>query len=201
MATQSRHRWMMRLAGGLVWAGITGLPAQGMAADDDRARLVQQRRQLGEGFAAEERACSQRFAVTACVDDVKRRRREALAQVRERELRLDEAERQQRAAERQAAIDAKRAAVAAAPSASSVAAPELRVRPSATAASRPAAKPRDDGTERAAQAEQRQGLAQQRRDEAATAQQRVQRRQEERSASGRKSAPLPALPAASMPRP
>ena len=179
---------------------LAGLPCSSVAADDERARLVQQRRQLSEAFSAEERTCTQRFAVTACVDALRLRRREALAPLRERELQLDEAERVQRAAERRAAIAAKRAAAASAPPAASAAVPELRVRQAAPAASRPAPRPRDDGEERAAQAEQRQRQTQQRREEAAAAQQRVQRRRDERGASGRKSDALPVPAPASAPR-
>lgn len=178
----------------LAWVLLAGAPALTLAADDERARLAQQRRQLGEAFAAEERSCAQRFAVTACVDEVRQRRREALAPVRERELQLDDAERQQRAAERRAAIEAKRAAAASAPSSASSSlapAPQVRVRTAPAAASRPQARPREDAEERAAQAGQRQRQAQARRDEAEAAQQRVQRRQEERAASGRKAVPLP----------
>lgn len=189
-----------RVAWSVAWACLASLPLPTAAADNERAHLAQQRRQLSEAFAAEERLCTQRFAVTACVDALGLRRREALAPLRERELQLDEAERVQRAAERLAAIAAKRAAAASAPPDPSAAAPELRVRPAAPAASRPAPRPRDDGDERAAQAEQRQRQAQQRREEAAAAQQRVQRRQHERDAGGRKSDPLPVPAPASAPR-
>lgn len=181
-------------------ACLAALPLISLAADDERARLLQQRRTLSEAFAAEERACTQRFAVTACVDAIKLRRRESLAPLRERELQIDEAERAQKAAERRAAIAAKRAAAASAPAASAAGVPELRVRqPSVAASAMPRPSPaRDDGQERAVKAEQRARQGQQRRDQAAAAQQRVQRRQAARSASGRKSDPLPLpLPAAS----
>lgn len=181
-------------------ASLAALPLRSVAAEDERARLVQQRRLLSDTFAAEERACLQRFAVTACIDEIKLRRREALAPLRERELQIDEAERAQRATERRATIAAKRAAAASAPPASAAGLSELRVRqpPAAASSSRPAARLRDDAQDRAAVAEQRARQVQQSRDEAAAAQQRVQR-QQARRASGHKSDPLP-VPAASSVR-
>ena len=67
-------------------------------AEDERTRIAAERQSLTERFTAEESACRTRFAVNACLDDVRARRRAALAPLRERELRLAEAERQRRAA-------------------------------------------------------------------------------------------------------
>lgn len=177
---------------------LAALPLPAVAADDERVRLVQQRRALSDTFAAEERACAQRFAVTACVDEIKLRRRDALAPLRERELQIDEAERVQRAAARRAAIAAKRAAAAAAPPASAAGLPELRVRQPSVAAALPASGARDDSRERAAAAGQRARQLQQGRDEAAAVQRRVQQRLDARS--GRKSDPLPVPASSSAPR-
>ena len=176
-----------------------------VAADGERARLVQQRLLLSETFAVEERACAQRFAVTACVDEVKLRRREALAPLRERELQIDAAEREQKAALRRAAIAAKRAAVASLPPASAAGQTELRVRQplaAASSSSRPAPRARDDAQDRAAQAEQRARQLQRSRDEATAAQRRVQQRvqQREDARSDRKSYPLPVPAAGSAPQ-
>lgn len=176
-----------------------------VAADGERTRLVQQRLLLSETFAAEERACAQRFAVTACVDEAKLRRREALAPLRERELQIDAAEREQKAALRRAAIAAKRAAVASLPPASAAGQTELRVRQPLAAASsslRPAPRARDDAQDRAAQAEQRARQLQRSRDEATAAQRRVQQRvqQREDARSDRKSYPLPVPAAGSAPQ-
>jgi colicin import membrane protein len=185
------------VAGSLVLLLLTS-PA---LAAGERATLQAERDQLNARFAAEERACATRFAVNACQDDVRARRREALAPLRERELQLDQAERVQRAAARRAAIEAKRKALAALPAASGASsagsagsAPQLRVRepvvlPPATAASRPA-RGRDE-TARAAEAAARAREAEQRREQAQAAQQRVQQRQADREAAGKKDAPLP----------
>ncbi len=190
----------------LCWGlALASLGPCAVAADGERARLVQQRRLLGETFAVEERACAQRFAVTACVDELKLRRREALAPLRERELQIDAAEREQKAALRRAAIAAKRAAVASLPPASAAGQTELRVRQplAAASSSRPAPRARDDAQDRAAQAEQRARQLQRSRDEATAAQRRVQQRvqQREDARSDRKSYPLPVPAAASAPQP
>ncbi len=171
------------------------------AAGDERAAIVAERSQLAERYAAEERTCADRFAVNACVDDVRARRRAALQPLRERELRLDQAERQQRAEERRAAIAAKRQAAAARPAAAASA--QLRVREPAP--QRPAAAPRParsrDEAARAAEAAARARESEQRREEAQAAQQRVQQRQLERELSGKRSEPLPLpAPAGSAPR-
>jgi colicin import membrane protein len=181
------------------------LPLLAAAVGNERAEIAAERERLQVQFAAEERECASRFAVTACLDDLRARRRQALQPLRERELRLDQAERQQRASDRRAAIEAKRSGAAAlSPGAAS--APQLRVReplaaPPATPASRPL-RGRDD-TERAAEAAARAREAEQRKEEAQAAQQRVLQRQAERELAGKKDTPLPvpgALPAASAPK-
>lgn len=169
--------------------------AAGWAQAEDKGQLLAERQALIERFANEERACSQRFAVTSCVDEVRSRRRAALAPLRERELRLEEAERNRRAAERRAAIAAKQGAAASRPAASP--APQVQVRPPPPpmgAASPPVARaPRAPGDEasRAAQAQQRAREMLRRQQEALDTQKRIQRRQAEREAAGHKPDPLP----------
>lgn len=161
---------------------------------EDRSRLQAERQALGQRFADEERACANRFVVTSCQDEVRARRREALAQLRERELKLDEAERRERADQRRQAIAAKQAAAASAPARSQALPPELRLRQpvppaaSASAVKRPARTP-DDG--RSAEAAARAQESQLRRREAQAAQERVSRREAERQASRHRSQPLP----------
>lgn len=79
------------------------LPLLAWAQDNERERLAAQRQALVERYAAEERACRERFVVSSCVDALRERRRVALAPLRERELALEDAQRQQRALSRQAA--------------------------------------------------------------------------------------------------
>jgi hypothetical protein len=165
-----------------------------LAADGERTRIAAERQVLLERFAQEERDCQQRFAVTTCLDDVRSRRRAALAPLRARELQLDDAERQQRAADRRAAIEAKQKAQAARPPPTP--APEVRLRPppvpasSASAASAPRHKT-DDAQARAAQAAERAQAAQRRREAAEADRQRIERRLAEREAAGKVAAPLP----------
>ena len=214
MPVSTKRAWTLCLAWGVALAGLSALPLSLAAADDERARLVQQRRVLNATFAAEEQACGQRFAVTACVDDLKLRRRQALAPLRERELQIDEAERVQKATARRAAIAAKRAAAAAAsaPLAASAASaasagltsiPHLRLQRAPAASSpQPVLRAREDAQGRAAAADQRARQLQQNRDEAAAAQQRIQQRLEAHKASGRKAdaLPVPVPDTASAPR-
>jgi colicin import membrane protein len=72
-----------------------------------RERLSTERREVERDFAAQERECAQRFLVTACVDDAKAQRRDALKRLSTREAALDDAERTRRAAVRQQRLDAK----------------------------------------------------------------------------------------------
>lgn len=72
-----------------------------------REAIARQRAEVLKRHADEERACAARFAVTACIDEVRARQRAALAPLRERELALDDAERRRRAADRLAAAQAR----------------------------------------------------------------------------------------------
>ncbi len=176
-----------------VWL-LLALPATALAAESERNRITAERKATAAKFDAEERACADRFAVTACVDDVRARRRVALAPLRERELKLDEADRQQRAQERRSAIARRQAD--AAQRAPAPPEPEARVRQpllGASAAPR-APRPTDDAAARAAMAERRVQELRQRQAEARATQERIDKRQAEREAQGSKPRPLP-LPA------
>ena len=173
------------------------LPGWAPAASPERTRIALERQAWSQHYAAEELACANRFAVTACVDDVRARRRAAITPLRERELRMDEAERIQRATEKQAAIAAKQAAAASRPAPS--VSPQLRLRvpePPASTAQRAPRTPGDTAA-RAEQAEQRVREAQERQRESQLVQQRSQRREAERRARGLKPDPLPVPAAAS----
>ncbi|MDO9095058.1 MAG: hypothetical protein Q8R98_10325 [Rubrivivax sp.] len=165
---------------------------------DERAQIAAERAALDQRFAQEERDCANRFVVNACIDDVRRQRRESLQPLRERELSLDEAERMRRAAERRAVIAAKQAAAASRPGAVAGPPTELRLREAVQAPappSRPIPRTQDEAG-RAAEAAQRVREADRRREEAQAHQRRVQDRQAERAATGRQAAPLP-VPSAS----
>jgi colicin import membrane protein len=178
------------------------LPVQ---ADDARQRLVAERAALQQRFAAEERACADRFAVTACIDEVRSRQRAALAPLREQELRIDEVERQRRADERRAAVEKKQADVARRPMPAP--APELRLREPAVAASaaqaapagaeppRRAVAPSRDAAPESAEAAQRARSLQEARERAEAAEARIRerraRQKEALAAKGRQPDSLP----------
>lgn len=99
------------IVAGLLFGGVW----TGQACADEaeaRQRLAAERQALEQRFDAEERVCADRFAVNACVDDVRARRRAALAPLREQLLQVDEAERRRRADERRAAVARKQAELA-----------------------------------------------------------------------------------------
>ena len=181
------------------------LPAAVLADAAERDRIAAERQRLIERFTQEELACQQRFFVNACVEDVRRRRSEALAPLRARELELDDAERQRRAAERRSAIEAKQRELAARPApASAPALPPLQpARPtSASPVASAASASQQSSAEaqaRAAKAAERARASQRRREETEAALERVRRRVAEREAAGQAGAPLPLPEAASAP--
>ena len=170
----------------------------------ERAGIGAQRQRLEAEFAVEERACAGRFVVSGCVDDVRKRRRVALAPLRERELQLDAAERRQRADNRRAAVAAKTTASASRPAAPEPAA-DARERaadsrerepavPPASSVSGPAARPRftpPAAAARAAEAEERAREGRVREQQVQESEQRIRRRLDDREARGRKADPLP----------
>lgn len=196
VAVRARAPVLMLAAGlalglGLGLAPVAPLAAGPAAAADERAALAQQRRQLEAVFAAEEAACSRRFAVNACVEDVRQRRREALDPLRERELALAEAERRERAAQRRLALGERQRASAAPAAPASV--PARGARASAPPASHAARGLDEAGARRREeQAAERAAAAERRRQGARATQERIERRLHERSAAGKVDAPLPA---------
>lgn len=185
MSTKPASR--LRL-GGLA-AMLTALMGFAIAAPQERAQLRAERHQLSETFAREERACALQFMVTACLDDARARRREALAPLRERELSLDEAERRAKADQRRLAIAAKQALAASQPAASPV---RVRSTPATGSVPATAREPRlSEAVDRATAAAARARALEEQHLGAVQAQQRVVRREAARLAVGRKAAPLP----------
>ena len=193
------------------------------AVAQERAGIAEHRRLMLKILAEEEAGCRERFAATACLDDVRRRRRDALAPLRERELRLDESERRARADERRRAVANKLAAAASAPSATSGQAAPVPVSPPASgvvrpgvivAASAPAAavsrpapilrvrratNSASAAAARDADAAERVRGAERRREQTEVVRDRIERRQAEREAAGRRGDPLPHPGVASQP--
>lgn len=81
-------------------AALAQAPSEDEAAAShlaqERQRIAREREALLAGFQAEDQACRQRFFVNSCLGDLAVRRREALAPLREQEIRLEEGERQRR---------------------------------------------------------------------------------------------------------
>lgn len=69
------------------------------AADRERQRINAERASLEAAFEAEEAACYSKFFVNNCLNAIKPRRREAMADLKFREVALNEQERRQKAAE------------------------------------------------------------------------------------------------------
>lgn len=77
------------------------LAAPAFAADAEREQLARERAVLDAQFAAESKACQQRFVVTSCVEDAQARHVQALKPIVAREQTLDEIARRERAAAQQ----------------------------------------------------------------------------------------------------
>ena len=73
-----------------------------------RASIEVQRTTSNEEFNRHEAACQDRFAVTSCITDVKRKRIAAMSQYKREEAALNDLDRKQRANEQLEAIKAKR---------------------------------------------------------------------------------------------
>lgn len=70
-----------------------------MSSEAERARIGTERTRLEAGFTAEDTACYKKFMVNNCLDEVKVRRREAMADLRRQENSLNEQERKARGAD------------------------------------------------------------------------------------------------------
>ena len=73
--------------------------AQPMTPDAERLRINAQRTRLETGFSLESAACYQKFLVSHCLDDIKLRRRETLADLRRQEIALNALDRKAKGAE------------------------------------------------------------------------------------------------------
>ena len=88
----------------LAQAQPAGVPVTGSTSfqanmDAERARIGRERVQLEAGFSTEDAACHHKFLVNNCLDEVKGRRREAMADLRRQEISINEQERKARAAD------------------------------------------------------------------------------------------------------
>ena len=206
------------IRGGVVLVLLAGAMVQAAPADETRqleqlrARIQAERTRIDEMFSADTAACQQQFAVTACVEQARQRRRDALAGARSQALLLDDIERRERAVARREAITVKQreAASRAAPllpasasefasaSASASASTSIaRMRPSPSAASAAIRRSHSAAaSEAAAEALRRAQATRERQAEIEATQDRIRARQIERLREGKVAAPLP-VPAAS----
>jgi colicin import membrane protein len=65
----------------------------------ERSKIAAERARLEAGFQAEEAACKSRFAVNACLQEIRPRRNAAMADLRRQDLLINEAERKARGAD------------------------------------------------------------------------------------------------------
>ncbi len=191
-------------AAALVCVPLRAQPASGPTNSptdyaQERARVQAERKRLEAAFDAEIVACRERFTVTACVDDVRVRRRAALAEPRARELAIDDLERRERAATRRQAVAQKQRQAAERPVRDPAAsAPEAAAVPahaaSAIARVRPHVAPTD--AERKADAAHRAEATRERQAQIRAEQERIEARQAERA---RHKPPAAALPVPGAP--
>ncbi len=81
-------------------AAIAQSPAQEKAANAlERSKVAAERARLEAGFQAEEAACKSRFAVNACLQEIRTRRSEAMADLRRQDILINEADRKARSAD------------------------------------------------------------------------------------------------------
>ncbi|MBC7647838.1 MAG: hypothetical protein H7197_01765 [Vitreoscilla sp.] len=79
---------------------IVGLSAHAQTTNDaERLRISTSRAELESGFSREDTACYKKFLVNNCLDEVKIRRRDALADLRRQETSINDQERKAKGAE------------------------------------------------------------------------------------------------------
>jgi colicin import membrane protein len=105
---------MRRLGLMVLTLGLSS-PGQAQVQSDERAELAAQRAVLAERFGQQERECQARFVVTACVDEARSKHRSDLQVLRDREWRLDQAQRLELANQKRQELQRKQEALAARP--------------------------------------------------------------------------------------
>ena len=83
------------VAGPALAQPATEAPVAGRGTE--QARIAAERTRLEAGFKAEEAACYRRFQVNACLEEIRPRRAEVMAELRRQEISINEAERKAKA--------------------------------------------------------------------------------------------------------
>ena len=73
----------------------------------EQARIAAERTRLEAGFKAEEAACYRRFQVNACLEEIRPRRAEVMAELRRQEISINDAERKAKGADQIQKIEEK----------------------------------------------------------------------------------------------
>lgn len=162
-------------------------------AASERARIAHDRQAVEARFRAEQAGCAEKFAVNACLDEARTRRRDALMPLREQELILADRERKQRAAARARTIERNRIEAEGRVANPPAIASAVRARPGPAIAPAsgpermfaPAMQPRADKAGTRAEAAARRNA------EAQAERERIRERIEKRAAEGRAVKPLP----------
>ncbi len=180
--------------------------AFGVRADAERERIAGERVIVNAKLLEQERECSTRFIVAACVERARTDHREVLKKLRQQELQLDEGRRRAVAEARRKTIADKAQAQQARASDPAPDAPRVRVRRAAAAVDRvdPDAAPqlpgdKGSGASRGEVAQRNQEKFEARRRELQAHREAVERHNAQRVASGKVAAPLPPA-GASAPR-
>jgi hypothetical protein len=101
----------MRWCWVLTVCAMPALAADTIDVEAQRERIARERVQIEEAYRLESARCAERFSVTACVDDARRRRRAAMENLDHERAVLDDMQRKRRAAERTERIQEKLRAV------------------------------------------------------------------------------------------
>nr|WP_315192290.1 hypothetical protein [uncultured Albidiferax sp.] len=148
----------------------------GLHVAAEQARIDAERKRIEQRFAEEEAACFQKFAVNACRDESRARRRVDMADLRRQEIALNDAERKRKGAEQLQRMEQAAAAKDGPPVAVGTATPRTK----ASAPVRTPAEPRKPYD--AADAAQAQAARK------ATAESKARKAQEEQAARARRAA-------------
>lgn len=89
------------------FVGLPPVHAQEQSAALEKVGIEKKRQQLQAGFVLEDAACRQKFAVNNCLNGINTKRQEAMADLRRREISLNDDERKKRGAEQVRRVEEK----------------------------------------------------------------------------------------------